>query len=311
MDQSRSENGVPIAIARVPGQRQSPDGQPASRPPAGDQSADDQPGAGPPGGAAPATGAVPVPRRTDGFAVATLITGILGLIPVTAVLGPVALARVARSGARGGRLAVTGLVLAGAWLVAGGLAVAGLVAQRPPSAPASLPRIFAVHAGQCLDFAPNEMSGVHVVSCAAPHDAEVFGAFQVAGQHYPGSPAVRRAAGLGCASRLSGYLNPQLSPASLTESFVYPDAAAWAAGERTVVCTIRSATGQAHRIGAGAARLASGLATARRGQAWGRCGRSGHWDPVRGKRPPGGSAPSPDASEQRSILSVAPGTMDR
>jgi hypothetical protein len=185
-----------------------------------------------------------VPQRTDGFAVATLITGILGLIPVTAVLGPVALARVARSGARGRRLAVTGLVLAGAWLVAGGLAVAGLVAHRPPSRPASLPRIFAVHTGQCLNFAPNEMSGVHVVSCASPHDAEVFGAFQLAGQHYPEAPALRREAGQGCASRLSGYLNPQLSPASLTESYVYPDAGAWAAGERTVVCTIRSAAGQ-------------------------------------------------------------------
>ena len=185
-----------------------------------------------------------MPRRTDGFAVATLITGILALIPVTAVLGPVALARVASSGARGRRLAVTGLVLAGAWLLAGGLAVAALVAHRPPSAPVSLPRIFAVHTGQCLNSAPNEMSGVHVVSCASPHDAEVFGTFQVAGHHYPGTPALRRDAGLGCASRLSGYLNPQLASASLTESYVYPDAGAWAAGERTVVCTIRSATGQ-------------------------------------------------------------------
>ncbi|MFI5065711.1 MAG: septum formation family protein, partial [Streptosporangiales bacterium] len=200
------------------------------------------PGAGPPDGAAPGT--VPVPRRTDGFAVATLITGILALIPVTVVLGPVALARVASSGARGRRLAVTGLVLAGAWLLAGGLAVAALVAHRPPSAPVSLPRIFAVHTGQCLNSAPNEMSGVNVVSCASAHDAEVFGTFQVAAHRYPGAPALRHDAGLGCASRLSGYLNPQLASTSLTESYVYPDSGAWAAGGRTVVCTIRSATGQ-------------------------------------------------------------------
>ncbi len=246
LDQSRSENGVPTAIARVPGQRQSADGPPAARPPGGRPPADDQPGAGPPDPPAPAPGTstIPVPRGTDGFAVATLVTGILGLIPVTAVLGPVALARVASSGARGRRLAVTGLVLAGAWLLAGGLAVAALVAHRPPSGPVSLPRIFAVHTGQCLNFAPNEISGVHVVSCASPHDAEVFGTFQVAGHHYPGTPALRRDAGLGCASRLSGYLNPQLAPASLTQSYVYPDAGAWAAGERTIVCTVHSATGQ-------------------------------------------------------------------
>ena len=244
LDQSRSGDGVPTAIARVPGQRQSADGPPAARPPASSPPDGGQPGAGPPDGAAPGTGTVPVPRRTDGFAVATLITGILGLIPVTVVLGPVALARVASSGARGRRLAVTGLVLAGAWLLAGGLAVAALVAHRPPSAPVSLPRIFAVHTGQCLNSAPNEMSGVHVVSCASAHDAEVFGTFQVTVHRYPGTPALRRDAGLGCASRLSGYLNPQLASASLTESYVYPDSGAWAAGERTVVCTIRSATGQ-------------------------------------------------------------------
>ncbi len=236
MEQSGSRNGVPTAIPQVPGQRQSPDGPPASRPPAGDQPA-----------ASPAAGAaaiVPGPRRTDGFAVATLITGILALVPVTVVLGPVALARVASSGARGRRLAVTGLALAGAWLLAGGLAVAGLLVHRAPSALVSLPRIFVMHTGQCVNSAPNEMSGVHAVNCASPHDAEVFGTFRVAGHRYPGTPALRRDAGLGCASRLSVYLNPQLASASLTESYVYPDAGAWAAGERTVVCTIRSATGQ-------------------------------------------------------------------
>ncbi len=239
MDQSGSRNGVPTAIPQVPGQRESPDGAPAGQP-----QASDQPAGGPAAGDAPATSTVPVPRRTDGFAVATLVTGILALVPVTVVLGPVALARVASSGARGRRLAVTGLVLAGAWLLAGGLAIAGLLWHRAPSAPASLPRIFAVHTGQCLNSAPNEMSGVHVVNCASPHDAEVFGTFRVASHRYPGTPALRRDAGLGCASRLSAYLNPELASASLTESYVYPDAGAWAAGERTVVCTIRSATGQ-------------------------------------------------------------------
>ena len=83
-----------------------------------------------------------------------------------------------------------------------------------------------------------------VVSCGQPHDAEVFGTFQVAGHRYPGAAAVQQQADQGCAARLSGYLNPQLSLSSLTESYVYPDAGAWAAGERTVVCTVRSASGQ-------------------------------------------------------------------
>ena len=71
----------------------------------------------------------------------------------------------------------------------------------------------------------------------------MFATFRVARSHYPGASALQQQARQGCASRLSGYLNPQLSAASLSQSFVYPDAGAWSAGERTVVCTVRSTSG--------------------------------------------------------------------
>ena len=81
-----------------------------------------------------------------------------------------------------------------------------------------------------------------MLSCSQAHDAEVFATFRVAASHYPGATALQQQARQGCA-RLSGYLNPQLSAASLAQSFVYPDAGAWSAGERTVVCTVRSTSG--------------------------------------------------------------------
>jgi hypothetical protein len=84
---------------------------------------------------------------------------------------------------------------------------------------------------------------VQVLPCSQPHTGEVFGTFQVAGHRYPGSAALQREAGRGCVTRLSGYLNPQMSASSLTQSYVYPDRGAWAAGERTVVCTVRSTAG--------------------------------------------------------------------
>ncbi len=71
----------------------------------------------------------------------------------------------------------------------------------------------------------------------------MFATFQVAGSRYPGAAALQQQAREGCASRLSGYLNPELSAASLAQSFVYPGAGAWSAGERTVVCTVRSTSG--------------------------------------------------------------------
>jgi hypothetical protein len=186
----------------------------------------------------------PAPGRpVDGVAVAALISGIVAAIPVTLVLGPLALIRISRSGARGRALAITGLVLAGLWTVAVAIVAAAIITRPPPPKPVTLPRVFSLQAGQCLDSGRNGISGLQVLSCSQAHDAEVFATFRVAGPHYPGAAALQQQARQGCASRLSGYLNPQLSTASLAQSFVYPDAGAWSAGERTVVCTVRSTSG--------------------------------------------------------------------
>ena len=193
----------------------------------------------------PAGTAAPPPARrpADGFAVATLITGIVPLIPVTLVLGVTALIRIAHSGARGRGLAITGLVLAGLWAIGGAAGAAVLVTHHPAARPVTLPRIFRLHTGQCLNSSLNGISGVHVLPCRQPHTGEVFGTFRVAGHRYPGSAALQREASSGCVARLGGYLNPQLSASSLTESYVYPDRGAWTAGERTVICTVRSTAG--------------------------------------------------------------------
>ena len=103
--------------------------------------------------------------------------------------------------------------------------------------------MFSLQAGQCLTSGPNGISSPQVLSCSQAHDAEVFATFRVAGPHYPGATALQQQARQGCAIRLSGYLNPQLSAASLAQSFVYPGAGAWSAGERTVVCTVHSTSG--------------------------------------------------------------------
>jgi len=199
------------------------------------------PGPGQPGGPA----AQPGPRpRTDGFAIATLISGIGPAVPVTLILGPVALTRISRTGARGRALAITGLVLAGLWTIAAAIGGAVFLTRHQPARPAALPQAFGLRTGQCFDSGPGGLNRVTVLSCEQPHDGEVFGTFRLAGHRYPGTAAVQRQADQGCTSRLSGYLNPQLSVSSLAEFYVYPDAGAWAAGERSVVCTIHSSAGQ-------------------------------------------------------------------
>lgn len=217
----------------------------------------DPAGSGPPTAVAHGTGQQPAPgqagsaaesarpRPTDGFAVATLVSGIVPAVPLTVILGPVALIRISRTKARGRSLAITGLVLAGLWTIAAAIGGAVyLTRHHQPARPAAPPRVFSLRTGQCADAGRTGMNTPTVVSCNQPHDAEVFGTFALAGHRYPGAATVQQQADQGCAARLSGYLNPQLSLSSLTESYVYPDAGAWAVGERTVVCTVHSASGQ-------------------------------------------------------------------
>ncbi len=211
-----------------------------------DQSAVD--GDGPPGSLTrdrgEYAGATGQRRPTDGFAVAALITGVLPAAPLALIFGPVALSRIARTGARGRVLAITGLVLAGAWILAAAAAVAVLIVTRPAAQPVALPKIFSLRTGECFNAAPSGIGGDQVVTCSRRHDGEVFGTFQVAGHRYPGDAALQQKASSGCMSRLTGYLNPQLSSTTLAESYIYPGPGAWTAGERTVVCTVRSTAGQ-------------------------------------------------------------------
>src|SRR5580704_1803429 len=102
--------------------------------------------------------------------------------------------------------------------------------------------IFSVRTGDCIDLTASGTT-VQVVSCTGPHDAEVFGTFQLSGA-WPGDSSARQQAASGCETRLSGYLNPQLATSNLTQSYVYPGQQAWASGQRTVVCEVRSTSGQ-------------------------------------------------------------------
>ena len=103
--------------------------------------------------------------------------------------------------------------------------------------------VFKLRPGDCVNSAPDGLA-VTVLSCGTPHDAEVFATFALPKSSWPGNTAVEQAAGTACASRLGGYLNPDLASAGLAQEFVYPNQTAWQAGERTVVCEVSSSTGK-------------------------------------------------------------------
>lgn len=148
------------------------------------------------------------------------------------------------------RSAVRALIYGGTVVIGvlalGGLATAVLLhgRARPRPAPPRLPPVFRLSPGECINLAPNASSAVQLVPCAQPHDGEVFAAFALAGRGWPGRAAVRARARAGCMSRLGSYLNPQLATATLAQFYIYPSPGAWAAGERRVICEVRSTQGK-------------------------------------------------------------------
>jgi hypothetical protein len=145
-------------------------------------------------------------------------------------------------------LAVAGLILGIIALVgvaAGVLAVVThgfrpktvvTVTYRPPA-------VFGLQPGQCVDTGSDALK-VTVLSCTRPHDAEVFAVYSLPATAWPGASTVEADAGDGCANRFDSYIDPQLAGASLTQQYVYPNQAAWQAGERTVVCEVSAVNGQ-------------------------------------------------------------------
>jgi hypothetical protein len=146
-----------------------------------------------------------------------------------------------RGGLGAAALLVGVIVLVGA--AAGALAVVTHGFHRKTEVTYRQAAVFSLRPGDCVNFGPNGQS-VTVLSCATPHDAEVFATFPLPASRWPGGAAVQQDASNGCASRLGGYLNPQLANAGLDQEFFYPDQTAWQAGARTVVCEVRAPTGQ-------------------------------------------------------------------
>jgi len=103
--------------------------------------------------------------------------------------------------------------------------------------------VFGLRPGQCVNTGSDALKPT-VLSCARPHDAEVFAVFTLPAAPWPGASAVRMDADNGCASRLGSYIDPQLATAGLAQEFVYPNRDAWQAGQRTVVCEVSAVDGR-------------------------------------------------------------------
>ncbi|WP_167584222.1 DUF4190 domain-containing protein [Kineococcus rubinsiae] len=210
------------------------------------------PSSPPPGG----PWAPPGPRGTDGFAIASLVTGLAGLGAVPLALGLVGLQRTRRSGAAGHGMAVAGVVLGAVSLVAGLVlvaafavgAVAGIAnlarsAASPGSWADDSSRVLIddLAVGDCLDYGdPDDTDAVLGVDCGSSHEAEVVEVVTLPGTGaYPGDDAVDSAADAQCSDVVAGALDAAgVDTATVGYDYFLPLPTAWDAGRRDVACLV-------------------------------------------------------------------------
>ncbi|MFI5592552.1 DUF4190 domain-containing protein [Amycolatopsis sp. NPDC051758] len=190
-----------------------------------------------------------VPAERDGLAVPALVTGVLGFLGITAVLGLVfgitALVRIHRTGERGRGLAIGGIAASVVWITVLPLAVFLLAISQVGSSNAP---IAALQVGNCYNTARPGQDAVRV-PCTEEHDGEVLDAFTVADPQlsYPGSRDARASAQSSCESRLANMFGGRGAgrlPGELQLVGYPPDEAAWAAGSRLAVCGLEPRTGR-------------------------------------------------------------------
>jgi hypothetical protein len=189
--------------------------------------------------------------RTSGFAIASLVFGIIGGILLSVIFGIVALVKIrGNPQLRGKGMAIAGLVLSGVWLVIVIAAVAiglstssGRSASSPPTQP-GVTSVYSLRTGDCLQNpgARLGITSIKLVPCDQPHNAQVFAVFPVAGGGYPGTAALRRQAAVGCHTRIAGSINRSLITNSMTLQYLYPESQSWADGHRSITCLVVDST---------------------------------------------------------------------
>lgn len=175
------------------------------------------------------------PARTNGFAIASLVFGILGGILLSVIFGIVALVQLKNRNERGKGMAIAGLVLSGVWTVAIciGLLVFIVLANRNGEV-----QVENLRTGDCVNqlVEGDDINRLPRVECSEPHQGEVVGKFSLEGSTFPGEDSVNEQAESRCFDLLDEYSPSTKDDDTIGLYYVIPTRASWAQGDREVIC---------------------------------------------------------------------------
>ncbi len=174
----------------------------------------------------------PYRQTTSGFAVASLVCGIVGGILLSVIFGIIALGKTKPGGQRGRGMAVGGLALSAGWavLIAVAIAFVALSPNRTVNAQD-------IKVGDCFAELPtgNRISSVNTVSCDRPHVAEVAGVVTIPDGPFPGDSGFS-AYGKQCKESLATYSATALLDPDIDLAVMKPTQDSWQHGDRAMVC---------------------------------------------------------------------------
>jgi len=211
------------------------------------------PGYPPPGGYPGPGYPPPQPQKpgTNGFAIASLIFGIIGGILLGFIFGFIALSQTKRTGQNGRGLALAGVILSSMWTV--GIVLAIILAVTTSAKRDSGGAVTdggsisatSLQVGDCVNGLKNTTNLLSLpgVPCTQPHEGEVFAVFDLPAGAYPGAAAVDQEVSRECNDRLGAYSPSAETNPDVGLFSVYPLEQNWRRGDRQVVCLATASSG--------------------------------------------------------------------
>ncbi|MFZ0833396.1 MAG: septum formation family protein [Mycobacterium sp.] len=172
--------------------------------------------------------------KTNGFAIASLILGIIGAVLLSVIFGVIALNQT-KGGRQGGRgMAIAGLIISGAWVFVIAAIVIAVMVFDNGSVQATN-----IKTGDCIADAPADGANVlrlPKVSCDEPHEGEVYAMIRVSGDNFPGQAAMQNDYEQRCVSALNAYAPDAANDRGISNFLLYPSQETWDRGDRDVAC---------------------------------------------------------------------------
>ncbi|MEV4008019.1 septum formation family protein [Actinomadura sp. NPDC049753] len=195
----------------------------------------------------PIAGERPDRARTNGFAIAALATGAVGLVLFAIAFAAAALVQIRRRGGGGRGLALGGLGASAAWLAAAAI-IAALFgdslfsageAEADPRRRDGYVLSSTLKVGDCFTAQTHDSAdpNVYPSPCASPHNGEVVAKATLPAGPFPGVQRLAAQAGALCEERTPDNVKKVVDD-DFDARAELPKREDWESGKRTVTCTL-------------------------------------------------------------------------